>query len=151
MLLLDNYEMSIDHVCSVLHNPTMRSLIRTFYLRVNQEEAMSPSKYALLLSVFALSAFFFPPSELSEVVSTTNDATRLSQSFAVGALDMLDYSQRNTSGALEDVQAYIIMSYVTYHVDGLSARSRHLTTMAASVARDLRLHQIEWGPTPPTR
>ncbi|CAM1506034.1 Fc.00g056750.m01.CDS01 [Cosmosporella sp. VM-42] len=59
------------------------------------------------------------------------------------ALDALDYSRRNTSSTLEDVQAHIFMSFITYHVDGFSARGRILLTTAISIARELRLHRLD--------
>ena len=35
------------------------------------------------------------------------------------------------------------MSLVTYHLDGFSARGCLLSTAAASIARDLRLHRLD--------
>jgi len=71
------------------------------------------------------------------------ETIELSKFWSKGALDALEHSRRNTSGSLEDVQATILMSYVTYHVDGFSARGRLLSTTAASMARDLRLHRLD--------
>lgn len=143
VLLFDNFETNVDHVCRILHNPSIRSLMRTFYLQVSQNEPILPCEAALLLSIFALSSYFYPPSDNSEVAATDRDAVCLSHIWTKGALDILDDSRRNTSGTLQDVQAYILLSYVAYHVDGLSARSRFLTAAAASIARDLRLHRLD--------
>lgn len=142
-LLFNNFESNVDHVCRILHNPSIRSLMKTFYLQISQNERVLPSHAALLLSIFALSVFFYPPSGNSEVAATGRDAIYLSKVWSKGALDVLDYSQRSTSGSLEDIQAYILMSYVAYHLDGFSARGRLLTTVAASIARDLRLHRLD--------
>lgn len=142
-LLFDNFEKTIDHVCYVLHNPTLQTLIRTAYLRIHQNEVFPPGQAALLLSVFSLSAFFYPVTAKSEVATTILEATHLSKIWATAALDMLNSSQHQTSGSLEDVQAYIIMSFVTYHVDGFSARNRYIAAMAASMAKDLGLHRLD--------
>lgn len=142
-LLFDNFESDVDHVCRILHNPSIWSLMKTSYLQISQSEPILASQAALLLSIFALSAFFYPPSDNSEVVTTERDAVHLSKFWSKGALDVLDYSQRSTSGTLEDAQAYILMSYVAYHLDGFSARGRLLTTVAASITRDLRLHRLD--------
>lgn len=142
-LLFDNFESDVDHVCRILHNPSIWSLMKTSYLQISQYEPILASQAALLLSIFALSAFFYPPSDNSEVVTTERDAVHLSKFWSKGALDVLDYSQRSTSGTLEDAQAYILMSYVAYHLDGFSARGRLLTTVAASITRDLRLHRLD--------
>ncbi|CAJ2502932.1 Uu.00g103260.m01.CDS01 [Anthostomella pinea] len=143
VLLLENYVDNVDHVCRILHIPTVRSLLKTFYLRMSQDESVLPGQAALLLSLFALSAFFYEPALGSEVPTTGRDAVRLSKFWSSGALDVLDHSQRNTSGTLEDLQAVILMTYVTKHLDGYSARARLLTTTAISIARDLRLHRLD--------
>ncbi|KAI1371645.1 hypothetical protein F4677DRAFT_435290 [Hypoxylon crocopeplum] len=143
LLLLQSYESNLDYMCRILHLETIRSLIKTIYLRINQGESAPPGQAALLLSIFALSAFFYEPFENSEVATTEQDAVHFSNVMSKGALDVLDYSRRNTSGTLEDVQAYILMSFVTFHLDGFSARGRILSTTAASLARDLRLHRLD--------
>lgn len=102
-----------------------------------------PGQAALVLSLFALAAYFYQPFAHSEVATTEKDAHHLCKLLSRGALDVLDYSRRNTSGTLEDVQAYILMSLVTYHLDGFSARGRLLSTTALSIARELRLHQLD--------
>ncbi|KAJ3545166.1 hypothetical protein NM208_g2649 [Fusarium decemcellulare] len=142
-LLLQSYEAKVDHVCRILHIPTIRSLMKALYLRISQEESVPPGRLAMFLSMFAISAFFYQPSHDSEVATTEHEAVTLSKFWAKCALDILDQSQRNASGTLEHIQACILMTYVTYHLDGFSARGRHLLTRAASIARDLRLHRLD--------
>ena len=142
-LLFDSYQSNVVHLCCILHIPTARSLIKTFYLRISQGEPVLPSQAALLLSIFAIAAYFFQAFELSEVATTKQNAIRLSKILSRGALDVLDYSRRNTSGTLEDVQAAILMSFVTYHLDGFSARGRRLFADAVSISRELRLHRLD--------
>ncbi|KAI0118064.1 hypothetical protein F4776DRAFT_634996 [Hypoxylon sp. NC0597] len=143
MLLFQNFESNLEQMCRILHIPTVRSLMKTFYLKLDQSENVLLGQAALLLSIFALSAFFYQPSENSEVAATERDAVSLSKALGKGALDVLDHSCRKTSGTLEDVQAYIMMSFVTFHLDGFSMRGRLLLTTAASIARDLRLHRLD--------
>ncbi|KUJ10115.1 uncharacterized protein LY89DRAFT_597337 [Mollisia scopiformis] len=148
-LLIQNYEANVDFLCHILHIPTVKSLAKTFYLQLSQNESVLPGQAALLLSTFAISAYFYQPFERSEVATTKEDGIRLSKSLIKGALDVLDHSRRNTSGTLEDVQAYILMSFVTYHLDGFSARGRILFAAALSIARELRLHQLDADETTP--
>ena len=143
ILLFQSYESNVDHVCRILHIPTVRSLMQTFYLRLSRSEAILPGQAALLLSIYALAAFFYPPSDNSEVATSEHASVHLSKVLSKCALDVLDHSRRNTSGTLEDVQAYILMSYVIFHLDGFSARGRLLSVAAASIARDLRLHRLD--------
>ena len=142
-LLFQSYESNVDHLCHILHIPTVWSLIKTFYIRLNERESILPDQAALLLSIFALAAYFYQPLHHSEVATTKQDAIRLSKILSKGALDVLDYTRRNTSGTLEDVQASIFMSFVAYHLDGFSTRGRLLTTAAISIARELRLHRLD--------
>ncbi|KAE8440763.1 hypothetical protein EG329_006598 [Mollisiaceae sp. DMI_Dod_QoI] len=117
--------------------------MKTFYLRINQNESVSPSQAALFLSIFAIGAYFYQPFASSEVATTQQAAINLSKIISRGALDLLDYSRRNTSSTLEDVQASILMSFVAYHLDGFSARGRLLSAAAAAIARELRLHRLD--------
>lgn len=142
-LLFESYDSNVDQLCHILHKPTVRSLIKIIYIRINQSEPVLPGQAALLLSIFAIAAYFYQPVGDSEVATTKQAAIHLSKRLSRGALDVLDYSRRNTSGTLEDVQASILMSFVTYHLDGFSARGRLLSTTAASLARELRLHRLD--------
>jgi hypothetical protein len=146
VLLFQCYETYIDHISRILHIPTVRALIKTVYLRLNQGKSGPPGQAALLLSIFALAAVFYQPSEHSEVASSDQDAVNLSKAMGKGALDALDYSRRSTSGSLEDIQAYILMSHVSFHLDGFSARGRLLSATAAAIARDLCLHRLDANP-----
>ncbi|KAJ8127362.1 hypothetical protein O1611_g6274 [Lasiodiplodia mahajangana] len=141
--LFDCFDATVDHMCRILHLPTVKSLMKTSYIRVNRNESIPSGQAALLLSLFALSAFFYQHKGDSESVDIENATTRLSKYWSRGALDVLEYSARNTSGTLEDIQALILMTYVTYHLDGFSARYRNLLAMAVSMARDLGLHRLD--------
>ncbi|KAI0098417.1 hypothetical protein F4814DRAFT_433869 [Daldinia grandis] len=142
-LLFQNFESNIDHMCRILHIPTVRSLIKTVYMKISQGESVPLGQAGLLLSIFALSGFFYRCSEDSEIATSEQEAVRISKTIGKTALDVLDHSRRNTSGTLEDVQAYIFMSLLSFHLDGFSARGRLLSTTAASIARDLRLHRLD--------
>jgi hypothetical protein len=144
--LLQNYESNVRPLCHILHMPTVRSQMRTFYLGIAQGESVLHGQAALLLSLFALSAYFYQPSDTSELATTKQEAIQISKILSGNALDVLDYSRRNTSGTLEDIQAYIHMAFVSYHLDGFSARGRMLTTIAIGIATELRLHQMDADP-----
>ncbi|KAH7123586.1 hypothetical protein B0J11DRAFT_436016 [Dendryphion nanum] len=147
-LLLENYEAHANHVMRVVHIPTVRTLMKNFYLRINQHQSPPPGQAALLLAIFATGAFFFEPHSTSAIAKTQADALRLSKYISKLALNVMDYSRRETSGTLEDVQASILMSQVVYHIDGYSARSRFLSTVAISISRDLRLHRLDTNNCP---
>ncbi|KAF3066418.1 hypothetical protein GL218_09118 [Daldinia childiae] len=112
-------------------------------MKISQGESVPLGQAGLLLSIFALSGFFYRCSEDSEIATNEKEAVHISKAIGKTALDVLDHSRRNTSGTLEDVQAYIFMSLLSFHLDGFSARGRLLSTTAASIARDLRLHRLD--------
>lgn len=141
--LLRNYESSVNQMYPVLYIPEARSLIKKFYLQINQNESIKLGHAALLLSIFAISAFFYRTSPDSEVATTEKDAVYLSQILSTSALNVLDHSRRSTSGTLEDVQANILTVLLVQQLDGFSARARLLLSNAISAARDLRLHRLD--------
>ncbi|KAF7538736.1 hypothetical protein G7054_g2706 [Neopestalotiopsis clavispora] len=143
VLLLDSYERSVDHICHVLHLPSTRAMMRTAYLRLGRQETIAPGQAAILLAVFAFSVYFYESSPASEVATREADAVALCRHWSKGAMDVLDYSQRHSAGSLEDVQACIIMSYVTYYLEGMSKKGRMLMASAISIARDLRLNRLD--------
>jgi hypothetical protein len=150
VLLLDLFEADVAHMCPILDLPTVRSLMKNSYIRINQNESVQPGQAALLLSLFALSTFFYQPLSQPEPIATGSETTVLSKYWSRGALDVLEHSRRNTSGTLEDIQALVLMSYVAYHLDGFSARYRHFSALAASMARDLGLHRLDADDRTPT-
>jgi hypothetical protein len=143
MLLFENYLTNVDHMCRILHVPSVRSLIRTIYLMIGQGAFIPPSQAALLLAIFALSSFFYQSYDNSEVASTEHEAVELSKFWSRYTLDVLSHSTRSTPGSLEDIQAFIVMTYVTKHLIGPSSRDLLLSTTAASIARNLRLHRLD--------
>lgn len=145
-LLLQAYENNVDFLLRIIHIPTTRSMMRIFYLHLNEGENVQPGQAALLLAIFALSAFFYRPSEGSEVVNNELEAVHLARALGKATLNVLDHSRRTTSGTLADVQSYIFMTFLTFQLDGFSARGRLLSTSALSIARDLGLHQVDANP-----
>ena len=148
--LLQTYETTLVALCPIVHIPTIRSLAKATYLKLYDPKSISASDIALLLSIFALGAFFSDPSPTSEVAKTEAESIALSKSFSRSALDALDYSRRSGSGTLADVQAYLLMSLAFSHIDGFSTRSRMLFSSAVAMARDLRLHRLDEYSEPTT-
>lgn len=144
--LLRSYEMNVDYFLRVLHIPTIRSLLGNFYQSVRAGIPVRPSETALLLSIFAIAAYFSHPTgtgSTNSLLPSNEDILRLSIILSKAALDVLDYSRRMTSGSIEDVQACIIMLFVLFHLDGPSARGRSLSAASIVIARDLRLHRTD--------
>jgi hypothetical protein len=118
-------------------------MIDSFYLCLHQNQPAPVEQAALLLAVFSFSAFFYPPSYQSEVVQQKHEPAMLSKALGGSALDALDHCRRASSGTLEEIQAYLFMSYLAYHHDGFSARGRSYLAVAVAMARDIGLHRTD--------
>ena len=145
MALYKSYEFILDAMCRILHVPTLRALIESFYVHVAQFQAIPIGEAALVLSVLAVSAFFTP--QLGESAATSADTpAALSKVLAAYTLRVLDHSRRTTSGSLEDIQAYTLMSYIDFHHHGYSPKSRLHIGVAMLLSRDLGLHRTDADP-----
>jgi hypothetical protein len=110
---------------------------------MNRGESIPLGEAALFLSMFSVAALFYLPQETSEKGTVELNSACLSKTFSKCATDVLEISRRMTSGSIEDVQACVLMSYTTYHLEGFSTRCRFFSTTAIAIAKDLRLHQLD--------
>ncbi|KAI8165916.1 hypothetical protein K4K49_010537 [Colletotrichum sp. SAR 10_70] len=81
----------------IIHAPTTRAMIDTFYNTLSEGEDPSAAQAALILSIAATSAFFF--NENSKAFSTfasSEDATQTALAWFRSALNILDQSQQIT-------------------------------------------------------
>ncbi len=114
------------------------------YGHIMESKPVQSSHVALLLSIFASTAYYWNMhDEVSPLFSTCKDANQAALTWGKAALDVLDYSRRTTSGSMEDIQATIVMGFLVLSLEGFSARSRSLMTTALIIARDLSLHRID--------
>lgn len=143
LILLQAYEFTVDHVCKVLHIPTVRSLMATWYLALEEGQSVAKGQASLLLAVFALTTFFYHAPYHGQLIKSESDSTCVSRVFTKAALDVLDHCRRTGSGSLEEVQAYILVATVIFYTDGFSARGRALMSTAIATARDLHLHRLD--------
>ncbi|KAJ0282118.1 hypothetical protein CBS470a_007961 [Colletotrichum nupharicola] len=95
----------------IIHAPTTRAMIDTFYNTLSQGQDPSAAQAALILSIAATSAFFF--NENSKAFSTfasSEDATQTALAWFRSALNILDQSQQITYGCLAEVQSRTILA-----------------------------------------
>ncbi|KAK5164392.1 uncharacterized protein LTR77_010088 [Saxophila tyrrhenica] len=144
--LLDSFEANVEPVCPVIHRESIRSMTKTVYLALAQRQPLVPSQAALLLALFSLSAFFYRHHNSPQVASTDNECARLSGYWGHCALQAINHSHQAAAGTLEDLQAHILMSYVSFHVEGFSAIRHRQINMAVFLTRSLRLHRLDSEP-----
>lgn len=148
--LFESFVANVEHVCYILHDGSMRGILKRVYLGLNQGKGKSiaTSHAALTLSMLSLAAFFYQPYDVSEIATTGSECLQLTAFWGRCALRAMSHSQQTSAGTLEDVQAHILMTYVAFHVEGFSTLRHHHMGMSVSLATSLRLHRIDLGTDP---
>ncbi|KAK5057569.1 hypothetical protein LTR84_011569 [Exophiala bonariae] len=116
------------------------------YSHYQDPEQLVSGQLALLLAILASAAAMYQyfVTEVQLEASET-DALHSSLFWTNSALEMLEISRRTSAGQIEDVQATILLSFLLYHLEGFSVRTRGLFSSALCAARELSLHKID-GP-----
>ena len=138
---MEKYLREITHIHHVVHLPSIRILLDAVYDDLSQSH-IKPGHVALVLSILASAAYSWNIRDPDNIFSTVEEAESRSASWVKATLDVLEYSSRTTSGALEDVQTIIIISFVVCSLEGMSSRYRNLISTTISSARELLLHRI---------
>ncbi|EEP76425.1 predicted protein [Uncinocarpus reesii 1704] len=142
--LFEDYTEHVAYLHHIVHIPTVRNIIHNLYRNLQLGLPIQPSHVALLLSMFASTAYMLSSSNCSEVLfSNLQNAIQCSFLWCKSALDVLEHSNRTTAGSIEDIQATIILAFVVFNFEGFTARFRILSSSALSMARDLALHRID--------
>ena len=141
--MLEKYLNDITYIHHVVHSPSVRVLMDGLYEDLDQQVNIRPGHVALLLSILASATYSWTSRDSDTLFSTVDQANDQSTSWIKAALDVLDYSRRTTSGALEDIHARVILSFVLCSPEGTSPRYRDLISTAVTVARELSLHRSD--------
>ncbi|KAI1125268.1 hypothetical protein F5Y10DRAFT_12247 [Nemania abortiva] len=142
-LLRDFFE-NPYHLLPIVYEPSVRSLVETFYTQVEQGHEGDPTAAALILSIASLGASFFNHRGTAHTIfASTEAATRASFVWRQTALTILDDPQFPTAGSLESCQARAILAYAVSNLEGCSALFRLLHSSSVAIARDISLHLID--------
>jgi hypothetical protein len=143
LCLLERYAEYITFLHHVVHIPSVRLLLDDGYKKLSLGHNVAPGHIALLLSIFASTAYTLEASTADPLFLNQANATNCAISWTKAALDTLDNSRRNLQGSVEDVQATILLSFIIFNLEGFSLRFRTLSCSALIMARDLSLHRID--------
>ncbi|KAI1619879.1 hypothetical protein EDD37DRAFT_196347 [Exophiala viscosa] len=143
-ILMDFYFDYLSGLQHVLCEHTVRRIKETLYSNLEQGLPVVHSHAALLLIIFACSTALcsYHTGEMSRLYSLAV-ASQVSLVWVKGALDVLDHARRTTEGSIEDIQAFILMTFFLYHLEGLSTRARRAFAAAIVTARELGLHKLD--------
>ncbi|OQE46533.1 hypothetical protein PENCOP_c001G04628 [Penicillium coprophilum] len=99
---------------------------------------------SLLLSILASTTSFWTERDMCNAVfSTVEEAVSQSTQWMRLAMDVVDYSRYKHLESIEDIQAMIIIIFVTANIVGITSQARHMVSTAISVGRELSLHRID--------
>ncbi|KAK3048966.1 hypothetical protein LTR09_009620 [Extremus antarcticus] len=143
VLLFESFVATVEHVCYILHNASMRALFKSFYLGLTHKEPVVPSHAALTLPMLSLAAFFYQPFDASEIATTESECLQLSAVWGQCALRAMSHSQHATAGTLEDVQAHILMTYVAFMEGFSTLRHHHMGILSAMIDREIK-RRVFW-------
>ncbi|KAE8409643.1 hypothetical protein BDV37DRAFT_267813 [Aspergillus pseudonomiae] len=145
--LLKRYGEDVTYLHHILHLPSVRQQMEDLYKQLSLGLQIEPCHVALVLSIFASTAYTLTPLTGGDAVFT-NEQTAVKCAFLWSkmALDVLEHSSRSTSGSIEDIQATIILSFVIFNFEGFTMRFRALSASALTMARDLSLHRLDARP-----
>ncbi|KAK3300564.1 uncharacterized protein B0H64DRAFT_448873 [Chaetomium fimeti] len=145
MALLQDY---LDHVyplLPIIHGPTSRDLIRTFYDGLSRGGQVTPQVAALILGMSAISAYFWQPDTGHHAwFASSKDASEASNIWRNWASDILDNTPKEPGNStLEGVQAWTLLTFMVQNVEGCSTRFRFLHYCSLAAARELLIHVVD--------
>ncbi|BDD58909.1 hypothetical protein MAP00_004148 [Monascus purpureus] len=139
--LLQDFVDRSYHLLLIIHESSTRSLVDQFYTRLSNGQRVNPSHASLILSISAISAYFWDESTTSHHgFASAAEAIQASLVWRTSALDILDGPRRGSYPCLEEIQARAILAYLVYSWEGCSARFRFLHSGSLVLAREMSLH-----------
>lgn len=134
------------HLMPIVHIASARSVIDHVYstLDMGHAGAIDPDHVAFILAFCAACAFFWsgavPCQHRFETEQAAIDASLV---WRTSALVALEEAQRTESRLLEGAQAYAILAYLAYNIDGPSSRFYRLHTCSVTTCRELGVHLVD--------
>ncbi|KAK8090487.1 putative Zn(II)2Cys6 transcription factor [Apiospora hydei] len=129
------------HLLHILQMDAIRLIINQFYDQIESDltASVSPDHAALILGIAATTAFFWDARVPCQHTFESEKAAKKSLS------DLAPLRTRLAGLSLEAAQAYAIIAYLYYNVDGQSAQFRFLHASSIATCRELSMHLVD-GP-----
>lgn len=134
------------HLLHILQLDATRFLISNFYTQLERDGAASvnPAHAALILGIAATTAFFWDARvPCQHTFGSEKAAQQASLTWRRSALDLLGVVQQSGTASLEAAQAYAIIAYLYYNVDGQSVQFRFLHASSVAACREISLHLVD--------
>jgi hypothetical protein len=141
--MLESYAEHVAFLHHVVHVPSVQGIMDDLYHQLSLGFNPKPNHAALLLSIFASTAYMLSSRASGLHSMNQQDATNCAFVWSKAALNLFEHSSRSTQGSIEDIQAAIILSFVVFNFEGYTVRFRQLSSRALTMARDISLHRID--------
>ena len=134
------------HLMPIVHIASAWSVIDHVYstLSLDRADEVDPAHIAFILAFCSACAFFWsgavPCQHRFETGQAAIDASLV---WRMSALVSLEEAQRAESRSLEGAQAYAILAYLAYNIDGPSTRFYRLHTCSVTACRELGIHLVD--------
>ncbi|KAJ5748751.1 uncharacterized protein N7511_010447 [Penicillium nucicola] len=144
LVIIEKYIREITYLHHVAHTPSLRALIEKLYSDIRDSRPVEIGQVSLLLGILASTTTFWTEHDMHiDFFPSVEEANGQSIQWMRLALEVIEYSRSKHTESLEDVQAMIILIFVTTNLVGIASQARYLVSMAISMARELSLHRID--------
>ena len=119
-------------------------MIDNLYDCLKESKPLKIGQVSLLLAVLATTTTFWTERDMRHpIFPSIEEANSQSPQWMKLAMEVLEYSRYRHLESVEDVQAIVILIFVTTNLVGIASQARHMVSMAISVARELSMHRID--------
>lgn len=152
-ILAEKYLSKLSYVYHVLHGPSIPALIEETYRQIsNGPDRVRPGHMILLLSIIASSTHLWAAddccSQESEIsppplFSSASEAAAQTSLWIKAAHDVLWSQKGGSPPDLETVLGIVVLTYLTYNLEGASLQYRSLMVTGFVVGQELGLHRVD--------
>ncbi|CAI7653272.1 unnamed protein product [Penicillium glandicola] len=143
-IILEKYITEITFLHHVVHVPSVYTMVDEIYCDLRESKPVKIGHVSLLLSILSSTTSFWNARDMCDpIFSTVEEAVGQSSQWMRLAMDVVDYSRYKNLESIEDIQAMIIIIFVTASIVGITSQARHMASAAISVGRELCLHRID--------
>ncbi|KPM45793.1 hypothetical protein AK830_g860 [Neonectria ditissima] len=143
-VLVDKYLTYTTYIHHIVHSPSLRALVDHVYdsLQNGTQAPMGPAIFLLALCADVTYSWTSRDEETG-LFMNSEEANLQAMFWLKAALDLLDNAQRNGHASVECTQGLLLMSFVIFNLEGISARARSIISKAIVMSRELGLHRID--------
>jgi hypothetical protein len=143
-IIVEKYILELTHLHHVVHTPSLRTMLNDLYGCLKESKPLQIGQVSLLLAVLSITTTFWNENDMRHsMFPSTQEAHLQSTQWMKLAMEVLEYSRYKHLESLEDVQAMIILIFVTMNLVGIASQARQIISTAIFVARELSLHRID--------